>query len=85
MLSPSRVPLDRGSAMALAAAEAAASMAGLTVAELGPHRLGVYWGCGMGGAETFDATCRAVYAGHRRIRPTSVVTAMPNAPVAEPK
>ena len=37
----------------------------------------------MGGAETFDATCRAVYADHRRIRPTSVVTAMPNAPVAE--
>jgi 3-oxoacyl-[acyl-carrier-protein] synthase II len=40
----------------------------------------------MGGAETFDSTCRAVCAvcaEHRRIRPTSVVTAMPNAPVAE--
>lgn len=83
MQSPSGVPLDRGSAMALAAADAAADMAGLSGAVLDPYRLGIYWGCGMGGAETFDATCRAVYAEHRRIRPTSVVTAMPNAPVAE--
>ncbi len=81
--SPSRVPLDRGSAMALAAAHAAAGMAGLDGALLDPHRLGIYWGSGMGGAESFEATCRAVYADQRRIRPTSVVTAMPNAPVAE--
>jgi 3-oxoacyl-[acyl-carrier-protein] synthase II len=81
--SPSRVPLDRGSAMALAAADAAAAMAQLHGAQLDAHRLGIYWGSGMGGAETFDATCRALYADQRRIRPTSVVTAMPNAPVAE--
>lgn len=83
VLSPSLVPLDRGSAMALAAAESAARMAGIAESSLDPHRLGIYWGCGMGGAATFDATCRAVYAEQRRIRPTSVVTAMPNAPVAE--
>jgi 3-oxoacyl-[acyl-carrier-protein] synthase II len=83
VMAPSRVPLDRGSAMALVAAESAASMAALPAAGLDPYRLGIYWGCGMGGAETFDATCRAVYAEHRRIRPTSVVTAMPNAPAAE--
>ena len=32
---------------------------------------------------TFETTCRTVYAERRRMRPTSVVTAMPNAPVAE--
>ncbi|MBU6258314.1 MAG: beta-ketoacyl-[acyl-carrier-protein] synthase family protein, partial [Burkholderiales bacterium] len=32
---------------------------------------------------TFDANCRALYADHRRMRPTSVVTGMPNAPLAE--
>ncbi len=37
----------------------------------------------MAGAATFEATCRTVYADRRRMRPTSVVTTMPNAPVAE--
>ena len=37
----------------------------------------------MAGAATFEATCRTVYAERRRMRPTSVVTTMPNAPVAE--
>ena len=35
------------------------------------------------GAASFEATCRTVYADRRRMRPTSVVTTMPNAPVAE--
>ena len=37
----------------------------------------------MGGAATFDITCRALYAEQARIRPTTVVTGMPNAPLAE--
>ena len=37
----------------------------------------------MAGAATFEATCRTVYAERRRMRPTSVVTTMPNAAVAE--
>ena len=37
----------------------------------------------MAGAATFEAICRTVYADRRRMRPTSVVTTMPNAPVAE--
>ncbi len=82
-VAPSRVPLDRGTAMALFAARAAARAAHLDAASFDPERLGVFWGSGMAGAATFEATCRTVYADRRRMRPTSVVTTMPNAPVAE--
>ncbi len=81
--APSRLPLDRGSAMALAAADAAVARAGLAPGSFDPCRLGIYWGSGMGGAATFDATCHAIYGERRRMRPTSVVTAMPSAPLAE--
>ncbi|MBU6257427.1 MAG: beta-ketoacyl-[acyl-carrier-protein] synthase family protein, partial [Burkholderiales bacterium] len=81
--APSKLPLDRGSAMALAAAEAAAAAAALGADGVDPLRLGLYWGSGMGGAATFDATSRGVYQDARRIRPTAVVTTMPNAPLAE--
>ena len=83
MRAPSRLPLDRGTAMALAAAESATQAAGLAPGTFDGDRLGIFWGSGMGGAATFDATCRALYAEQRRIRPTSVVTGMPNAPLAE--
>ncbi|HWK85627.1 MAG TPA: beta-ketoacyl synthase N-terminal-like domain-containing protein, partial [Caldimonas sp.] len=82
-VAPSRVPLDRGTAMALFAARAAARAARLDAGSDDGERLGIYWGSGMGGAATFEATCRSVYADRRRMRPTSVVTTMPNAPVAE--
>jgi len=81
--APSRVPLDRATAMALAAARSAAAAAGLALDGFDRERLGIFWGSGMGGAATFEATCRAVYADRRRMRPTSVLTTMPNAPVAE--
>ncbi|HEV7574750.1 MAG TPA: beta-ketoacyl-[acyl-carrier-protein] synthase family protein [Caldimonas sp.] len=81
--APSRVPLDRGTAMALAAADGAARDAGLAIESIDRERLGIFWGSGMAGAATFEATCRTVYAERRRMRPTSVVTTMPNAPVAE--
>ena len=83
VVAPSRVPLDRGTAMALAAAEEAARAAGLVPGSFDPERLGIFWGSGMAGATTFETTCRTVYADRRRMRPTSVVTTMPNAPVAE--
>ena len=82
-IAPSRVPLDRATAMALAAARDAARAAGLERGRFDPERLGIFWGSGMAGAATFEATCRTVYADRRRMRPTSVVTTMPNAPVAE--
>jgi len=81
--APSKVPLDRATAMALAAARDAAAAAGLAAGAFDPERLGIFWGSGMAGAATFEATCRTVYAERRRMRPTSVVTTMPNAPVAE--
>ena len=81
--APSRLPLDRATAMALAAARDAARAADLGPGGFDPERLGIFWGSGMAGAATFEATCRTVYADRRRMRPTSVVTTMPNAPVAE--
>ena len=81
--SPSRVPLDRATAMALAAADEAARAAGLGDGSVAGERLGIYWGSGMAGASTFETTLKTVYVDHRRMRPTSVVTTMPNAPTAE--
>ena len=81
--APSRLPLDRGSAMALAAAEWAWAASGLQDHAIDAERFGIYWGSGMGGAATFEATCRGLFAEGKRIRPTSIVTGMPNAPLAE--
>jgi len=83
VVAPSRVPLDRGTAMALTAADDAARQAKLVAGGFDPERLGIFWGSGMAGAATFEMTCRTVYAERRRMRPTSVVTTMPNAAVAE--
>jgi 3-oxoacyl-[acyl-carrier-protein] synthase II len=81
--SPSRIPLDRATAMALVAADEAARAAGLGDGSVAGERLGIYWGSGMAGASTFETTLKTVYVEHRRMRPTSVVTTMPNAPTAE--
>jgi len=83
VVAPSRVPLDRCTAMALVAADHAAREAGLVADRFDAERLGIFWGSGMAGASTFETTCRSLYAEQRRMRPTSVVTTMPNAPVAE--
>jgi len=81
--SPSRIPLDRATAMALVAADEAARAAGLVDGSVAGERLGIFWGSGMAGASTFETTLKTVYVEHRRMRPTSVVTTMPNAPTAE--
>jgi len=81
--APSRLPLDRATALALAATDEAARAAALAAGAVDGERLGVFWGSGMAGASTFEQTCRTVYADRRRMRPTSVVTTMPNAPTAE--
>lgn len=81
--STSRLPLDRGTAMALAAAQDAASEARLDVSKVDPDRLGVFWGSGLAGAGTFDNTTQVLYGEQRRMRPTTVLTVMPNAAVAE--
>lgn len=79
--APSNLPLDRGTAMALSAAQSAVQAAGLDAAD--PERLGIFWGSGMGGSASFDTTCEALYGQHRRLRPTTVLTTMPNAAAAE--
>ncbi|NHN23181.1 beta-ketoacyl synthase N-terminal-like domain-containing protein, partial [Bacillus amyloliquefaciens] len=58
--SSSRLPLDRGTAMAMAAARAAFSASGLEAAALDGDRLGVYWGSGMAGSASFDAAARGL-------------------------
>lgn len=81
--SPSRVPPDRGTAMALQAASTAWADSGLDMAGLDAERVGLYWGSGMAGAGSFDASCQSLYAEQRRLRPTTVLSTMPNAAVAE--
>lgn len=81
--STSRLPLDRGTAMALTVAQEAVARSGVETAALNPDRLGVFWGSGIGGCASFDAAASMLYADHRRLRPTTVLTVMPNAAVAE--
>lgn len=81
--APSRLPADRGTAMALTAVAQAHAQSGLAGTGTDPERMGVFWGSGMAGAHTFDATCHALYGAQRRMRPTTVLTTMPNAAVAE--
>ncbi len=83
IVTPSKVPADRGTAMALHAASQAADMAQMSASVIDSQRLGVFWGVGMGGASTFEATCRTLFQEGRRIRPTTVVTTMPNAATGE--
>ena len=81
--STSRLPLDRGTAMALAAAQDAAGEAKIDLDTIDRDRLGIFWGSGLAGAGTFDNTTSALYGEQRRMRPTTVLTVMPNAAVAE--
>ena len=81
--SNSRLPLDRGTAMSLTVAREAAAQAGFGSFASNPDRLGVFWGSGIGGCASFDATAASRYADHQRLRPTTVLTVMPNAAVAE--
>jgi 3-oxoacyl-[acyl-carrier-protein] synthase II len=71
--------LDRASQFALAAAAQAVSSSGLK-SEENRDRIGVYWGTGLGGAHTLEASYKHVYStGEWRTRPLTVVMAMNNA------
>jgi 3-oxoacyl-[acyl-carrier-protein] synthase II len=83
LIAPSKVPMDRATAMALSVAKAAVAHADLQLDTTERERLGVFWGSGMAGAHSFDNFSYALYVEHKRTRPTSVVTTMPNAPAAE--
>lgn len=69
--------VDRVSQIAVAAADLAmrdASAAGAAA----PERIGVYVGCGMGGAAALDLA----YRGGQRVPPLTIPAFMPNAPAA---
>jgi 3-oxoacyl-[acyl-carrier-protein] synthase II len=72
--------LDRVSQFALAAASQALAASALDLAAVDRERVGVYWGTGMGGAHTLEASFKTIYgAGEGRMRPLTVVMAMNNA------
>jgi 3-oxoacyl-[acyl-carrier-protein] synthase II len=70
--------LDRVAQFALVAAGQAMAAAGSVIED--PTRVGVYWGTGLGGAHTLEATYHQIYSkGEWRTRPLTVVMAMINA------
>jgi 3-oxoacyl-[acyl-carrier-protein] synthase II len=72
--------IDRVSQFALAAAAEALASSRLDLASADRTRIGVYWGTGMGGAHTLEASYKHVYGtGEWRTRPLTVVMAMNNA------
>ncbi|RCW72847.1 beta-ketoacyl-[acyl-carrier-protein] synthase family protein [Pseudorhodoferax soli] len=69
--------VDRVSQLAVAAADLALRDAG-ALGDVAPERLGVYAGCGMGGA----AALEAAYRSGGRVPPLTIPAFMPNAPAA---
>jgi 3-oxoacyl-[acyl-carrier-protein] synthase II len=69
--------VDRVSQLAVAAADLAMRDAG-AVGEVDPERVGVFVGCGMGGA----AAIESAYRGGARVPPLTVPAFMPNAPAS---
>ncbi|MDR6887965.1 MULTISPECIES: beta-ketoacyl-[acyl-carrier-protein] synthase family protein [Variovorax] len=70
--------VDRVSQLAVAAADLALQDAGFDLANADPERIGIYAGCGMGGA----AALEAAYRGGTRVPPLTIPAFMPNAPAA---
>src|SRR5256885_4087137 len=71
--------LDRAPQFALGAVAQALGASGLEP-RASPERIGVYWGTGLGGANTLETAYKQVYgAGEWRTRPLTVVMAMSNA------
>jgi 3-oxoacyl-[acyl-carrier-protein] synthase II len=70
--------VDRVSQLAVAAADLAMRDAG-AAGDVDPERIGVFAGCGMGGA----AALETAYAGGGRVPPLTIPAFMPNAPAAQ--
>jgi len=71
--------VDRVSQLAVAAAELAVQDAG-ALGDADPERIGVYAGCGMGGAAALEA---AYGSANARVPPLTIPAFMPNAPAAQ--
>ena len=75
--------LDRATQFALIAADHGLADAGLSLTDEESIATGVYWGTGLGGANSIEEGYRAIFATERkRLRPTSVVLGMSNAAAA---
>jgi 3-oxoacyl-(acyl-carrier-protein) synthase len=75
-----RLSLDRVTQIALLAARQAMQQAGLESGQHDGDKTGIYWGTGMGGANTLENAYRDLLANHApRLRPTTIVAAMNNA------
>ena len=70
---------DRATQFALVAVEQALADASLRLDSEESTQAGVYWGTGLGGAQTIEESYRLLYAGGGRVRPSSVVLGMNNA------
>lgn len=82
VLKQRSAPLDRATAMAVSAARQAMVEACIGV-EVPSQRRGIFWGTGMGAATTLEQSYRALFRDNNwRLKPTSVVTCMSNAPAA---
>jgi len=72
--------IDRVSQFAVAVSIQALAASGLKLEAENRDRIGVYWGTGMGGAHTLEASYKNLYStGEWRTRPLTVVMAMNNA------
>jgi 3-oxoacyl-[acyl-carrier-protein] synthase II len=71
--------VDRVSQLAVAAADLAMRDAGAAATDLDPERIGVFAGCGMGGA----AALESAYRSNGRVPPLTIPAFMPNAPAAQ--
>ncbi|MDW8468985.1 MAG: beta-ketoacyl-[acyl-carrier-protein] synthase family protein [Burkholderiales bacterium] len=77
---PEAAALDRVSQFSLVAAGQALAAARFDPAQADRDRVGVYWGTGLGGANTLETAYAQIYGrGDYRLRPLTVVMAMNNA------
>jgi 3-oxoacyl-(acyl-carrier-protein) synthase len=72
--------LDRATQFAVGAASQAIAQSALDLENDDRSRIGVYWGTGLGGAQTLESSYQHVYGkGEWRLRPLTVVMVMNNA------
>jgi 3-oxoacyl-[acyl-carrier-protein] synthase II len=75
---------DRFSLLAWGAAQEALLQAGLEHGASSPQSSGVFWGTGMGGAQTVEAGYVDLYLeGKSRVRPMTIMSAMNNAAASQ--
>jgi 3-oxoacyl-[acyl-carrier-protein] synthase II len=75
-----RVSLDRVAQLALLAVRQAVTQASIQFSPATSENTGIYWGTGMGGANTLENSYRELFINHAsRLRPVTIVATMNNA------